>query len=188
MKEKFYIFLDVDGTLFDINYQHSVYADYKKKYGMDFFTDLKTGQFELECIDPKCIKALNYLIDNLENHFDTQLVISSDVRKHMPPLIAKLKEKGLRYKKKIDNTPKIQNNKRGREILSYLEGKPNPDNIVVIDDGKYDLYECFTPEKIIHLEHGTRIDNKEYSLNKGHVDTFLKTINPRTTSKNDKTK
>ena len=106
----------------------------------------------------------------------------------MPPLIAKLKEKGLRYKKKIDNTPKIQNNKRGREILSYLEGKPNPDNIVVIDDGKYDLYECFAPEKIIHLEHGTKIDNKEYSLNKSHVDTFLKNINPRTTSKNDKTK
>lgn len=159
MKEKFYVFLDIEGTLGDIDYN-------AKQIDLGYHDDLDI------LIDPKCVSALNYLIDNLQKRFDVQLVISSDYRKYMDVLKLKLKEKGLKTIK-IDSTPRIntQNQYRSKEILAYLCNKQNPYNLVIIDDGHYDFYDHFFPELII------KVDNFRRSFDINHAKTFLQPFN-----------
>lgn len=184
MKEKFYVFTDIDGTLNDINFINTVgLSRIKAKHGENYHEKI-SYPLDYEFIDPKCVQALDYLLAKLEENYDTQLVISSDLRRNMPLLLEKLKENGLRYPKPIRTTPHINNSLRGIEILSFLKDKPNNNNIVIIDDGKYDLYKRFKEDKIIPIECGRKLDNKEYSLSKNHVEVFLNNLhkNPHSPS------
>ena len=73
MKEKFYVFTDIDGTLYDINYIHTKgIARLKEKYGENFSSQIKIP-LDYEFIDPKCVKALNYLLEKLEEKYDAKI-------------------------------------------------------------------------------------------------------------------
>lgn len=169
MKEKFYVFLDIEGTLGDVQYSMDQLALGHKEY-LDIL------------INPESVSALNHLLSSLETKFDVQLVVSSDYRKDMNYLELKLKEKGLKYSKSIDKTPFIPNNSqlRAKQILEYLKSKQNPYNIVIIDDSRYDLYEHFFPEHIIH------IDNFRRSLDYKHVEQFINPYNLNSDNENSK--
>ena len=62
----------------------------------------------------------------------------------------------------------------------YLKSKQNPYNIVIIDDSRYDLYEHFFPEHIIH------IDNFRRSLDYKHVEQFINPYNLNSDNENSK--
>lgn len=137
----FYVFLDVDGVLYDWDYIFSeVKAGNIKKGGM--ITTFKKDSIE----------ALNHLIEITSKTYNTKLVITSSFRKNMNLLISKLKESGLAYDGEID---RIGNNyssiNRGKEIKYYLKDKSNYD-FLIIDDEMFDYKEEFEKFDIIKTE------------------------------------
>ena len=171
MKEKFYVFTDIDGTLTDIENTQKMFSskELSKLY-------LSKGQlyYERAVIKKESVQALDFLLSSLENQFDTQLIISSDIRVELEPLVDKLKELGLKYPKQIYKTPKIHIDEQGKtytgralEILAFLKNKPNAENLVIIDDSCYDLNKYFSPDKII------KTDCRRRALDNEHVNNFL---------------
>ncbi len=157
--EKFYVFLDIDGVLWDWKYQ----KEFLKQN-----PNLR-GQF-VNKLDPKCIDALNFLLKELSKKFDVQLVISSTWRLEFEKTISSLLNQGLLYNKKILATP-IMKHDRQREIETFLLDKPNKNNFVILDDD----FECldFDQNKIIK----TNIANS--SLSKKMVSNFLNFISQK---------
>ena len=142
MKKTFYIFLDIDGVLYDWDYIINEMDSGR----------MKKGSF-IDKFKPESIEALNFLIREQSKNYNVQLVISSTWRFFMEKTILILKRNGLQYNGPIHSTP-ISNDqsKRGEEILSYLKGKTNYD-IVIIDDEKFDFKKHFDGSKIIKTEH-----------------------------------
>lgn len=160
LMKNFYIFLDVDGVLFD-------YAWIKKNN-----KNINTMQkFKKESID-----ALNYLIQSLEKKYNIDLVIISAWRVYKFELLNNMLNKsGLKYnndihKTKDSNRPFI----RGKEIKDYLKRKKNANNYVIIDDENFDYDKYFDKNRIIKPN---IIDN---ALNMKMVQKFLDYINDNT--------
>ena len=156
MKKKFYVFLDIDGVLYDW-----VYIKEQVKKGK-----IKKGG-KIDVFNPESIIALNLLIEKLEKIYDVRLVISSAWRHYMDMTVSKLKDNGLVYDKKIESTPISTNPKqRGKEIRRYLMNKENYD-YVVIDDEDFDFEETIPLFK--------RIKTSIYSgsLNKNIVNAYF---------------
>ena len=138
--QDYYIFLDIDGVLYDWDYIIcEVNAGRMKK-----------GSF-IKKFKPESIKALNYLIEQLSKNYNVQLVISSTWRSNLPYTINVLKENGLMYDKKITSTPISDPAKRAEQILEYLQGKQNY-KFVIIDDEMFDFKKYFKKENIIKTE------------------------------------
>ena len=149
MKKDFYIFLDIDGVLWDVEYiLKEIDEGHIKKGGI--IKDLK----------PSCIEALNYLIEKLENFYDVILVISSSWRYNLKNTINILKKYGLKYDKDIARTRlTTKNSSRGEEILDYLKDKSNYE-FVIIDDEEFDFKKHFDKSNIIK----TNIENQSLSM------------------------
>ena len=106
MREQYFIFLDIDGTLVDFDYGCQVRGP--------FFT---FG--ENTVLNPESIEALNLLIESLEQKYDTRLVITSGRRKNFPACARNLFENGLKYDKPITCTP-LESGRRGQKIVDFM--------------------------------------------------------------------
>ena len=105
--KKFYLFLDIDGVLWDWAYLKKEIAEGRiKKGGI-------AGNFK-----PESINSLNYLIRRLSEKYDVKLVISSSWRKLRVWILIEeyLINKGLPI---IDVTSRLNN--RGEEIRENFE-------------------------------------------------------------------
>ena len=135
-KENFYVFLDFDGVLYDIEYL--------------IMNKIKNNE-KLFRYAPDSIEALNKLFSNLSTKFNPHLVISSFWRMKFPMTVRLLKDQGFDIvgvplmKTKISNKPM----KRGLEIKDFLEEHDNSDNYIIIDDTSFDYAKHFPKEKIV---------------------------------------
>lgn len=166
-KQKFYIFLDFDGVLNDIENM-----PYLWKLG-GFFVDDK----DKDTFNPESIAALNYLIETLKSEYDVNLVLSTTWRRWFEKAKSVLKNNGLEYCGEIDKTPKMFLKKRAFEIMAYLQGKNEDHNFVVIDD-KSHLPKYFKDSNSIK----TNIVNG--SLNMSNMLNYIDTYFPHLASKN----
>jgi len=151
----FYIFLDIDGVMYDWNY---IIAETNAGR-------MKRGAF-IQKFKPDSIKALNMLIQQLQRDYNVGLVISSTWRVNLPFAIQTLKDNGLIYDKEIERTPISNPAKRGEQILEYLSDKENFD-FVIIDDEMFDFKKFFKQEQII------KCDMFKSALSTEKVNNFL---------------
>lgn len=160
-KEKFYVFSGIEKTLISKNFIDSYYAGVPKIHG-----DIAP--------DPTCIKALNYLLHELEQKFDVRLVITSQKRADQSACEHYLKLYGLDYHKPIFFT-KFVAGPRGEKIVDFLEEngaspltyhtsplyvrflknfKDNPDfkNYVVLEGGNKHISRYIPKEQIMKVD------------------------------------
>lgn len=156
MKKKFYIFLDIDGVLYDWDYIIGEVESGRMKRG-SFINKFK----------PESMMALNFLIQSLSIKYDVQLVISSTWRSNLPFTIKTLKDNGLKYNKIIEATPIWDPAKRGEQILSYLNDNHCKKEFVIIDDEMFDFAKYFDKKNIIKTE------MFHSALSKSDVEKFL---------------
>lgn len=154
-KEKFYVFLDIDGVLWDWQWLKAEYTRGLKK------------QTIITVFNPNSISALNFLLATLEKNYDCQLVISSTWRYDMQKTNSTLRKNGLKYDKELLATPTSTSpEKRSYEILDFLNGAKTK-NLLIIDDESFDYSANFSIKNIIK----TNIAN--HSLNKQDVLNWL---------------
>ena len=154
--KNYYIFLDIDGVLWDWSYIKQTTKQKQNKIIQDF--------------NPKSIDALNYLIKNLQKQkYNVTLVISSTWRNNIHFTIKTLYENGLDFNGlNVDITNPDKNDiHRGKLIKEYLQDKSNYDYIV-IDDEMFDYKEENLTSHLIK----TNIYNN--SLNKEHIEKYFK--------------
>ncbi len=138
--KNFYIFLDIDGVMYDWDY---------------IISEVDAGRMRegklIQKFKPESIEALNLLINELEKYYSVHLIISSTWREDMHFAVDTLKNNGLKYNKDIEKTPIYDPTKRGEQILDYLSDKRDFD-FVIIDDEMFDFNKYFRPENIIKCE------------------------------------
>ena len=155
MRKNYYIFLDIDGVLWDWKF---LIDKIKRKE-----TSFKDFKFKSESVD-----ALNYLIYCINDKFDAKLVISSTWRVNMFFTKNMLYNNGLIYNKEIESTKFFPpSRKRGEQILDFLNKKNEPNNYVVIDNNNFDFAKTLDTNKVI------KTDGKTESLTYDLVDNFL---------------
>ena len=153
-KEKFYIFLDIDGVLWDWKWRIS---------------EVKNGRVRgggiVSDFDPASIGALNSLISTLSSQYDCRLVVSSTWRVNMNLTERALRKNGVLIPDDIlERTPlTVRRGSRGREIIAYLCEKEDNNNFVIIDDEMFDYEQYFYSKQII------KTDIYSGALNKQHV-------------------
>ena len=160
MKPKFYIFLYIDGVMYD-------------------WDSIKKNNIQVNGIidkfAPHCVEALNYLTKQLSNEYVPVIVISSTWRRDMFFTIKTLKANGVNLDlRNLSCTPISANpHNRGQEIMRVLNIAPtqSKQNYMIIDDETFDFNEHFPKHKIIK----TNIFND--SLNKNKIDKFFKDNN-----------
>lgn len=159
MKENFYIFLDIDGVMFDWDFIQSCGENFKV----------------IETLSPESCEALNYLIQKLSYSYQPKLVISSSWRRNMEHTVNILRKHNIKID--INNIYKTDfsyetMHQRGKEILSFLQ-KENckTNNYVIIDDDMFDFEKYFSSDRII------KTDVHKESLRKHMIDNFLKINN-----------
>ena len=154
--KNFYVFLDIDGVMYDWDY---------------ITEEINQGRLQrggiVKKFKPESVDALNYLIKELEKSYNVELVISSTWRSNLPLTEQVLKANGLSFSKELERTPIAFPNQRGKQISKYLEDKTNYD-FVIIDDEMFDFEEYFNPNKIIKCE----IFHSALSMSK--VEKYLK--------------
>jgi hypothetical protein len=106
MREQYFIFLDIDGTLIDFNYGQYVRGPFFS-FG------------ENTVLNPESIEALNLLIDSLEQKYDTRLVITSGRRENLHSCAKNLYDNGLKYDRPITCTP-LTEGRRGQKIIDFM--------------------------------------------------------------------
>ena len=166
MKDKFYVFLDIDGVL---NSQPFLREELKKR---------KLGK-EITKLNPKNIDALNYLFKELSKQNNIELVISSSWRCNMPRTLQLLKEQGVNLptlptKSTMRDT---YENSRGYEIYTYLTQVNEKNNFVIIDDEWFDFTNYFNKDNII------KTDFNGKGLTKTLVNTFLENLKSKQNQK-----
>lgn len=108
-KPKFYIFSGIEQTLAGQNFTKHYYRGLSSIIG-----ELKP--------DPHCMDALNFLLEKLEENFDTKLVITSKQRRYPNACENYLKINNLKYNKPVFFTKYISG-PRGAKIIDYLESE-----------------------------------------------------------------
>lgn len=164
MKENFYVFLDIDGVLWDEQFIDKLIKNDVRERENDSLSNY---------FKPSSMDALNFLIDNLKQNFEVVLVISSTRRIDMPKITEQLKSNGLIEVSKIDRTAvslDMFEMDRGLEIINYLVKHNNSKNYCVIDDEVNDITPYIEKEHIIKTS-----DQK--ALHQKQVIKFLKRLN-----------
>ena len=156
-KPIFYVFSGIDKTLSNNTFKKTYYGDRAPIH----------DDYDL---DPDCVHALNFLLSNLEEKYDTRLVITSNRRANQHNCINYLKNNGLNYDKPIAFTKMIHGT-RGEKVVEFLESngatpltyhtaplyvrllkrfKDNPDfNNYVVLDGSGKSYSRYIPKSQI---------------------------------------
>ena len=160
--KKFFIFLDIDGVMYDWDYIKA---------------EVDGGNLNargLKQFKPESIEALNLLMDTMRETHKVQLVISSTWRDNA---IIPLYQNGAHLKGAIHSTPVLGDPAhRGLEIISYLDKlnlKDDDYELLIIDDESFDFKTYFTDDQIIKTEmfHGAlSVDMiKNYLNKKGYL-------------------
>lgn len=179
-KQKYYVFLDIDGTLWDASTNFNY-------YGPNF------GHIDFPKLSNRSIKAVNILLSSLENKFDSKLVITSERRNELKTCIDYLKHYGLKYDKPIFAIPYPTKIKRGKDIVDYMKSNgdgpieyPNKNlflkmlhsfknndykNYVVLEDMKKLISGYIPKERLIFSNHNKR------SVTIKQVEKYLKDNN-----------
>ncbi len=177
MKERFYVFLDIDGTLWDRHFLRE-----KKNYYIS--------------LNPESVSALEVLLESIKNKYNLEFVITSrrrldwwecmdflqfngfDVYKYNPnrtqvdrvqtPRGVKIAEYMFNCEKGIDQTKpkhfsKLFMKRKTKKVTAQLSN-----NFVVLDDDMKPLRDYIPRENII------RTDNQNRSLDLEMVEEFLK--------------
>lgn len=163
--KKFYLFLDIDGVLNNITWLKNCVDNNLEEKGYYRF------------IDPKCIDAINFLIDKLSEKFDVQVVISSLWKLQGHDYCTEiLKKHNLKFKNDLDFTPTNFERNRFKEIYKYLTEKKQFNNFLVIDDE--DLSE------LLNFNHFIKTTGYyNYGLTINQVENWLENLNKNTFSK-----
>lgn len=106
MREQYFIFLDIDGTLVDFEYGQRVRGPFFS-FG------------ENTVLNPESIEALNLLIQSLEQTYDSRLVLTSGRRENLRACVRNLFENGLKYDRPITCTP-LEPGRRGQKIVDFM--------------------------------------------------------------------
>ena len=163
-KKNFYIFLDIDGVLWDWDWRLKA-IDKGQIKNLHFISDF----------NPKSVQALNFLIEKLKEENDVKLVISSTWRNNLEFTSEIFKNHNLNYDGELLATKLSDHReKRGLEILDFLKTHEKGD-FVIIDDEYCDLKNHFSTDKIIKT---AIFDN---SLSQKHIDAWLKTYQSNNT-------
>lgn len=160
-RDKFYIFLDIDGVMFDWNYIKSNYSQDEIHGTIKHF-------------DPQSVNALNSMINCLRDEYRVQLVISSTWKYNMHETLNVLSQNGVMLDlcDNVSSTEISENpNLRELEVLQYLDEDYLKGNYAIIDDEDFNYLKFFDNKKIIK----TNIVNGD--LNQRDVDCFLEENN-----------
>jgi len=154
--DKFFVFLDIDGTLWDWKYIKSLPY---KTHGI------------IKQYNPESIRALNHLLNILSKSYNPELVVTSSLRKNMVELLDDLISQGLDINIRgleIGSTifDVVANKSRAQEILVYAKNTLS-DNFVIIDDDGFDYADHFPSNRII------KPNIFKGSLSKEMVDEFV---------------
>lgn len=106
MREQYFVFLDIDGTLIDFKYGQYIRGPFFN-FG------------ENTILNPESIDALNLLLESLEQKYDTRLIITSGRRNNLVSCVKNLYENGLNYEKAITCTP-LTPERRGQKIIDCM--------------------------------------------------------------------
>jgi len=151
MKENFYVFIDIYGTMWDIESALNSFI-------LDSYSYFRQPSM-------KSIDALNFLIEELEKEYNVKLIITSTLKKFSTNYYKIMKEFGLKYSGEIEITsvdmPKAE------AIADYIKDKENFNNVVILEDLPRQILKYFKKESIIK----TQIING--GLDKEKVENFL---------------
>ena len=151
----FYIFLDIDGVLNNIEYWNECFARHQVK-----------GIMSMNCFpfDPKCLNNLMKLNQELQKqNYNVKIVLSSTWRLNQVDIgivNSRLAEYGMRI---FATTISLSSGKRGLEIKNFLEDEQygKADNYLILDDEIKDIVEQFEEKHIIHTNFNTGFDNEK---------------------------
>lgn len=157
MKPSFYVFLDIDGVLWDWKF---IKQSRVKKGG------------KIITFNPESIEAVNYLLENLSLNFDPRLVISSTWRRNMDLTKRVLYASGLTIgEDKIYSTEILPLFKaRELEVARFLKSVNEKKNYLIIDDD-YDFAKIFNENRVI------KTNIYDGCLQKSMIDDFLNYLN-----------
>ena len=142
-KEKlFYIFLDIDGVLNNMEYWNECFERHQVK-----------GIMSMNCFpfDPKCLSNLMKLNQELQKqNYDVKIVLSSTWRLNQIDIgivNSRLAEYGMRI---FATTISLNSGKRGLEIKDFLEDEQygKADNYLILDDEIKDIAETLGHKRI----------------------------------------
>ena len=155
-RENFYVFLDIDGVLWDWEWRLDAIEKGK----------IKSLHF-IEDFNPKSVEALNFLLNKINETHDVKLVISSTWRSNLEFTKEVFDRHNVDYQGEYFATKHTDHpEKRGLEILDFLNTHEKGDYLI-IDDEYCDLKQHFPSDKIIK----TAIFKE--SLSKKHVENWL---------------
>lgn len=151
----FYIFLDIDGVLNNMNYWKECFSRHKVK-----------GIMSMNCFpfDPKCLNNLMKLNQELEKqNYNVKIVLSSTWRLSnldIGIVNSRLAEYGMRI---FATTISLSSRNRGLEIKDFLEDEQygKADNFLILDDEVKDIAEQFEEIHIIHTDFNMGFDNEK---------------------------
>ena len=187
-KEKFYIFLDIDGTLYT---QQDIH-----EFTTAGFPIYLSANFWPQDCNAESREAFNKIIDTLEQNYDTEVVIVSRKRKDMQMCEHYLKEVyKLHISKPLQRTPYVMG-ERSDKIIDYIENdcglypktknviknllnkKRLTSNYVIIDDDTFakDMRTTLL-SNIFGEENYIPVHGKRSSLRMSQADEFLKSKN-----------
>ena len=154
-KKTFYIFLDIDGVLNNMNYWNECFERHIVK-----------GIMSMHCFpfDPKCLNNLMKLNQELQKqNYNVKIVLSSTWRMNRIDteiVNSRLAEYGMRI---FAKTISLNNGNRGLEIKNFLENEKyrKADNYLILDDEIKDIAEQFEETHIIYTNLNTGFDNNK---------------------------
>lgn len=132
--QNFYIFLDIDGVMWDIK---SLKEEKKSIIG-----SLIKG-----VASDKSLEALQYLINNLKQDYTPIIVISSERRRNLGNVEKVLMQDVLKCK--FDTTDFKMFKSRGKLVKEYLERVGEKNNYIIIDDFVGTYKNHFDMKKVI---------------------------------------
>ena len=151
----FYIFLDIDGILNNMNYWDECFERHHVKgiMSMHYFP-----------FDPKCLNNLMKLNQELQKqNYNVKIVLSSTWRLNridIEIVNSRLAEYGMRI---FANTISLNSGNRGLEIKNFLENEKygKADNFLILDDEVRDIEKEFEEIHIIHTDFNIGFDNEK---------------------------
>ena len=157
MKSNFYVFLDIDGVLWDWKFIKQ--------------SKIKKGG-KIVTFNPESIEAVNYLFDELSFKYNPKLVISSTWRMNMDFTKKVLYGSGLRVREEnifsTDIIPKFKS--RELEVAKFLKEVKEKTNYLIIDDD-YDFKKYYNENRVI------KTNIYDGCLQKSMIDDFLNYLN-----------
>lgn len=186
-KQNYYVFLDIDGTLWCSYNMAELQVDDETKKLLALDSDDPLAGYEEIKLNNESVEAVNTLLESLKAKYNVELVITSRRRSNLQKCIDYLQVNGLKFDGYISCTYR-GSEPRGKKILDYLNNasgntieiskrgfissvmnkfKNNSfKNFVVIDDDK-------TIENFISKQRIISVDGVRSSLTLSQIEKYL---------------